>query len=220
MGFDDMLTAQQGILIMLSYMRGNNVAGWYTDLFTETKNINMMFEEFEMDLTQTFQPASMKWDTENELLGLKQKKDQSMEGYFTYMCQLILKAKYNKDTHASLLVHTAWHGIYNEIMEFVERGQPHLLELEHLGKWEKALVHTDNTLKGIASWKSGSSSSSQYFTPWSNYTPVQKAQNLLLLPWLEVVQPLYTQMCLEPLEDRASQWILPRMPKVWQTLAV
>ena len=61
-------------------------------------------------------------------------------------------------------------------MEFVERGQPHLLKLDYLGKWEKALIHTNNTLKDIVSQKSGSSSSACFFTPRSNYTPVQKVQ--------------------------------------------
>ena len=125
---------------MLSYMKGNNPAGRYTNLFTETKSINMTFDDFEKDLITTFQPASLKRDAEKELLGLKQKKDQSVEDYFTYMHQLMLRAKYDKNTHASLLVHTARHGVHNEIVEFVERGKPLLLELEHLSRWEKALI--------------------------------------------------------------------------------
>ena len=99
-----------------------------------------------------------------------------MEDYFTYMRQLILKVEYDEDTHTSLLVHMAKHGIHNEIVEFVERGQPRLLEFDHLGKWEKALICADNTLKDIASQKSGSSSSNCYFTPRSNYTSIQKVQ--------------------------------------------
>ena len=116
MGFDDMLSDQQSILITLSYMKDNNAAGRYTNLFGETRSINMSFDDFEKDLVTTFQPTSLKCDTEKELLGLKQKKDQSVEDYFTYMCQLIQKAEYNEHTHASLLVHTARHGIHNEIV--------------------------------------------------------------------------------------------------------
>ena len=59
-------------------------------------------------------------------------------------------------------------------MEFVKRGQPQLLEIENLGQWEKALIHADNTLKDIASRKSGNSN--KFFTPRSSYTPVPKAQ--------------------------------------------
>ena len=90
--------------------------------------------------------------------------------------QLMLWAEYDENTHASLLVHTACHGIHNLIVEFVERGQPLLLKLEHLGRWEKALICADNTLKDIASQKSGSSGSNHFFIPHSNYTPTQKAQ--------------------------------------------
>ena len=176
MGFDDMSSDWQSILITLSYMKGNNAAGQYTNLFAETRNINMSFDDFEKDLVANFQSTSLKCDTEKELLGLKQKKDQSVEDYFTYMHQLIQKAEYDEHTHASLLVHTVHHGIHNKIIEFVKRGQPHLLELEHLVKWEKALIHTNNTLKDIVSQKSGSSSSACFFTPRSNYTPVQKVQ--------------------------------------------
>ena len=41
-------------------MEGNNPAGQYTNLFVETKSINMMFDDFEKDLIATFQPASLK----------------------------------------------------------------------------------------------------------------------------------------------------------------
>ena len=147
------------------------------NLFAETRSIDMTFNDFKKDLVKTFQPASLKHDAEKELLGLKQKKDQLVEDYFTYMCQLMLRADYDENTHASLLVHTARHRIHNKIVEFVERGQPLLLESEHLGRWEKALIHTDNTLKDIASRKSGSSSGSNgFFMPHSNYAPTQKAQ--------------------------------------------
>ena len=111
----------------------------------------MMFEDFEQDLIAMFQPGLMKHDAEKELLGLRQKKDQLVEDYFTYMCQLIAKVEYNESTHASTLVHITCNGIDNKIVEFVERGQPRLLEIEHLGQWEKALIHANNTLKDIAS---------------------------------------------------------------------
>ena len=61
------------------------MAGQYANLFAETRSINMLFDDFEKDLVATFQPTSLKHDTEKELLGLKQKKDQLVEDYFTYM---------------------------------------------------------------------------------------------------------------------------------------
>ena len=70
MGFDNMLSARQTILITLSYMKGDNTAGRYVDLFAETRDINMTVKEFEEDLIATFQPASLKRDAEKELLGL------------------------------------------------------------------------------------------------------------------------------------------------------
>ena len=174
MGFDDVPSNRQSILITLSYMKGNNPARRYANLFAETKSIDMMFDDFEKDLVATFQLASLKRDAEKELLGLKQKKDQLVEDYFTYMHQLMLRAEYDENTHASLLVYTAHHRIHNEIVEFVERGQPLLLELEHLGRWEKALIHADNTLKDIASRKRGSSSrNTRFFTPRSSYPTTQ-----------------------------------------------
>ena len=180
MGFDDMLSNRQSILITLSYMKGNNAAGRYANLFAETKSINMTFDNFEKDLVMTFQPTSLKCDAEKELLGLKQKTDQLVEDYFTYMRQLMLRAEYNENTHTSLLVHTAHHRIHNEIVEFVERGQPLLLKLDHLGRWEKALIHADNTLKDIASRKSSSSGSNHFFTPCSNYSDLKNCCNVWL----------------------------------------
>ena len=55
-----MPTARQTILITLSYMKGDNAAGRYADLFAETRDINMTVEDFEKDLIATFQPASLK----------------------------------------------------------------------------------------------------------------------------------------------------------------
>ena len=54
MGFDDMPSNWQSILIMLSYKKGNSVAGQYANLFVETRSINMMFDGFEKDLVATF----------------------------------------------------------------------------------------------------------------------------------------------------------------------
>ena len=97
-----------------------------------------------------------------------------MEDYFTRLCQLLITTEYDENTHASTLIHIVRDGVFNEVVEFVERGQPRLLEIENLGQWEKALIRADNTLKDIASRKSGSSS--RFFTPRTGYTPAPKAQ--------------------------------------------
>ena len=174
MGFDNMPSARQTILITLSYMKGDNAAGRYADLFAETRDVNMTVEEFEKDLIATFQPASLKRDAEKELLELRQKKGQSVEDYFTRLRQLLITAEYDEHTHASTLIHIVREGVFNEVVEFVERGQPRLLEIDNLGQWEKALIRADNMLKDIASRKSGSSN--KFFTPRSGYTPAPKAQ--------------------------------------------
>ena len=155
-------------------MKGDNAAGRYADLFAETRNVNMTVEDFEKDLIATFQPASLKRDAEKELLGLRQKKGQSVEDYFTTLRQLLVTVEYDEYTHTSTLIHIVRDGVSNEVVEFVERGQPRLLEMDNLGQWEKALIRADNTLKDIASRKSGSSN--KFFTPRSGYTPAPKAQ--------------------------------------------
>ena len=124
MGFDNMPSARQTILITLSYMKGDNAAGRYVDLFAETRDVNMTVKEFEEDLIATFQPASLKRDAEKELLGLRQKKGQSVEDYFTTLRQLLITAEYDENTHTSTLIHIIRDGVFNEVVEFVERGQP------------------------------------------------------------------------------------------------
>ena len=119
MGFNDMPSNRQSILITLSYMKGNNAAGQYANLFVETRSIDMTFDNFEKDLIETFQLASLKYDTEKELLGLKQKKEQSVEDYFTYMCQLVRDARL---TQTYSFLPASWTGNTHEETDFLPIG--------------------------------------------------------------------------------------------------
>ena len=76
-------TNQQKMLIMLSYMKGNNMAGRFADLMVTTRDIDTMsFTSFEEKLKKIFQPATLVQNTETALFALKQGKE-SIKDYFT-----------------------------------------------------------------------------------------------------------------------------------------
>ena len=71
------------MLIMLSYMKGNNMAGRFADLMVTTRDIDTMsFTSFEEKLKKIFQPATLVQNTETALFALKQGKE-SIKDYFT-----------------------------------------------------------------------------------------------------------------------------------------
>ena len=59
-GFKTEPTDQQKMLIILSYMKGDNAAGRFADLMVTTRGIDTMsFASFEKKLKKTFQPAAL-----------------------------------------------------------------------------------------------------------------------------------------------------------------
>ena len=77
------LTDWQKMLIILSYIKGDNAAGRFTDIMVTTRGIDMMsFVSFEEKLKKTFQLAALVRNAETALFALKQGKE-SVEDYFT-----------------------------------------------------------------------------------------------------------------------------------------
>ena len=150
-GFDSEPTDAQKILMTLSYMKGNNAAGRFTDLYVQQKGDQIcltLYSEFKKKLDGLFMPAALKRQAENELFKLRQ-GCETVEDYFVRMNQLMLQAEYTPLHHSRILINIAQRGLKNEIVEFVERGQPALLVNENFDAWVDALIQADQVLREI-----------------------------------------------------------------------
>ena len=92
------------MLIILSYMKGDNMAGRFADLMVTTRGIDTMsFVSFEEKLKKTFQSATLVRNTETAFFALKQGKE-SIEDYFIQLYQLAKKAKFCVTYHGCTIV--------------------------------------------------------------------------------------------------------------------
>ena len=135
-GFDREPTHFQQILLILSYMKGDNAAGQFTDLFVLSNSKamrTMTIEEFIGGLAEMFVPAALGQQAEKELYALNQGKG-TVEDYLVRMKQLAMQAGYNIDTHAKTLVRLMRQGLKNNIVEYVERSMPNLMETDNVQK--------------------------------------------------------------------------------------
>ena len=152
-GFESEPTDRQKMLIILSYMKGDNTAGRFADLMVTTKGIDTMsFTSFEEKLRKTFQPAALVRNTETTLFALKQGKE-SVEDYFTRLYQLAEEAKFSVTYHGRMIVNLIRRAVKSEIVEFVERNQPDLINSTEPHIWETALVRAEEILNQIAERK-------------------------------------------------------------------
>ena len=118
-----------------------------------TRGIDTMsFASFEEKLKKSFQPATLVQNTETTLFVLKQGKE-SIEDYFTCLYQLAKEAKFSVTYHSRTIVNLIRQAVKSEIMEFVERNQPDLIDSLEPQVWEMALVRAEEILNQIAEYK-------------------------------------------------------------------
>ena len=154
-GFEEEPSDRQKVLIILSYMKGQNAAGRWADLYvTQGLNAVCSFDEFADQLKKMFQPPDIRHNAEKRLLALRQGKE-TVEDFMTRLKQLVIEAEYNVSHHSRLLINIMRNGIHNEIVEMVERSQPHLLNNASFSAWETALVQASAILQDIADRKRG-----------------------------------------------------------------
>ena len=154
-GFEEEPSDRQKVLIILSYMKGQNAAGRWADLYvTQGLNAVRSFDEFADQLKKMFQPPDIRRNAEKRLLALKQGKE-TVKDFMTRLKQLVIEAEYNVSHHSRLLINIMRNGIHNEIVEMVERSQPHLLNNASFSAWESALVQASAILQDIADRKRG-----------------------------------------------------------------
>ena len=152
-GFEMDSTDQQKMLIILSYMKGDNAAGRFADLMVTTRGINTMsFTSFEENLKKSFQPTTLVRNTETALFVLKQGKE-SIKDYFTWLYQLAKEAKFSVTYHGCTIVNLIWQTVKSEIVEFVKRNQPDLIDSTNSQVWETALVRAEEILNQITKIK-------------------------------------------------------------------
>ena len=151
--FEMDLTDWQKMLIILSYMKGDNAAGRFADLMVTTRGIDTMsFTSFEEKLKKTFQPATLVRNAETAFFALKQGKE-SIEDYFTWLYQLAKEAKFSVTYHSRMIVNLIWRAVKLEIVEFVEQNQPDLIDSTNPQVWEMALVRAEEILNQITKRK-------------------------------------------------------------------
>ena len=141
------------MLIILSYMKGDNAAGRFADLMVTTRGIDTMsFTSFEEKLRKTFQPAALVRNAETALFALKQGKE-SVEDYFTRLYQLAEEAKFSVTYHGRTIVNLIRRAVRSEIVEFVERNQLDLIDSTEPQVWETVLVRAEEILNQIVERK-------------------------------------------------------------------
>ena len=189
-GFDSNPNDTQKILITLSYMKGNNAAGRFADLYVQQKGDQIrltLYSEFKTRLDGLFMPAALKRQAENELFKLKQGRE-TVEDYFVRMNQLMLQAEYSPLHHSRILINIARRGLKNEVIEFVERGQPTLLINEDFDAWVDALIQADQVLREIEDRKRGSWEPKQRYGTAANW-PTTKPSTPANPPTTSTVHP-------------------------------
>ncbi|KAF8551064.1 hypothetical protein OG21DRAFT_1524723 [Imleria badia] len=110
----------------------------------------MSAEEFFIQLTKMFMPATHCCQAEKELHSLKQGKG-TIEDFMVQMKQLALKAKYDFHSHSHML-----------IFKFVERSKPDLMDKDNFAAWEEALVQK---VAGSSQWPQSQGRASMTTTP-------------------------------------------------------
>ena len=156
MGFENMPTDEQKIMIAISYMRGDNAAGRFADLYAQEVDFDMdaqTFEEFAKKVGETFLPKEIRREAERKLMALKQGPKDSVSDFFIRLKQLTLEAGYDTRVQGRLLIHLTRDSVRNEVVEYVERSNPDLFESESLAKWETALTRAEAILVEIADHK-------------------------------------------------------------------
>ena len=150
-------TDRQKVILVLSYMTGDNAAGRFADLYNRERRIGTeSFDNFAAKLRFAFRPAAIQRKAEKELLGLRQGKE-AVEDFVVRMKHLIIEAEYDLVDHSRLLINILRTGVHNDVVEYVERSQPALLDSHSFTDWELALVHADQVLSEIADRKRGAS---------------------------------------------------------------
>ena len=141
------------MLIILSYMKGDNAAGRFANLMVTTRGIDTMsFTSFKEKLRKMFQPAALVQNAETALFALKQGKE-SVEDYFTRLYQLAEEAKFSVTYHGRTIVNLIRRAVKSEIVEFVKRNQPNLIGSTEPQVWETALVRAEEILNQITERK-------------------------------------------------------------------
>ena len=154
LGFESPPSDFQKMMIVISYMRGGNAAGRFVDLYAlEHQPGEYTFDEFTNILIETFLPKELKREAEQKLMTLKQGQKDTVTDFFIKLKQLTIEAGYDTRNQARLLICITCDGIQNEVIEYVERSNLDLFNLESLDKWEKVLTRAETVLTEITDRK-------------------------------------------------------------------
>jgi len=160
-GYEHPPSSSQKIMITLSYMRGDNAAGRFADLYAiqhQSDFRDISWAGFCNELDTMFFPVALRRQAEQKLLVLKQNKSETVSDFFVRMKQLIAEAEYSTEHNGRTLINVARTGLKNEVVELVERSQPELIDSDDFEQWERSLIRGDQVLAEIAARKKDSGS--------------------------------------------------------------
>lgn len=127
----------QKVMIALSYMRGANAAGRFSDLSVAQHSDGLrdiVWETFSEK--NQISASSLRRQAEYKLLTLKQARTETVEDFSVQMKQLIAEAHYSVEANARVLINVARNGLKNEVVEYVDQKQPGLIDGDDFAEWE------------------------------------------------------------------------------------
>ena len=140
-------------MIVLLLMKGRS-AKQFTNMFMDSHNLNeYSFKEFKWNLSVMFQPADIWRKSGQELANLRQKSTESIKDFILWFQQCVIKAQYNTGTNSRFLIQLLHNIMGQDLVEFVEISQIHLIDSDNLDNWVHALIQAEQIKTEQKAWK-------------------------------------------------------------------
>ena len=132
-------------MIALLLMKGGSIEQ-FTNMFLDSHNLKMYsFEEFKQNLSMTFQPADICRKAKQELANLRQKSTELIKDFLLQFQQCLIEVQYNMGTNGKFLIQLLRNAVKQELVEFIEVSQIHLINLDKLDDWVHILIQAEQT---------------------------------------------------------------------------
>ena len=126
-------------------MKGGSIEQ-FTNMFLDSHNLKMYsFEEFKQNLSMTFQPADICRKAKQELANLRQKSTELIKDFLLQFQQCLIEVQYNMGTNGKFLIQLLRNAVKQELVEFIEVSQIHLINLDKLDDWVHILIQAEQT---------------------------------------------------------------------------
>ena len=127
-----------------------------------------------------FQLVDIRRKAKQELAILRQKSGESIEEFILWFHQCIIEAQYNTGTNGRFLIQLLKNAIKQDLVEFVEIFQIHLINSDKLNNWVHTLIQAECIRAEQKAWKAILTGSFNALT-WSWNTNTQSGANYVSL---------------------------------------